>query len=190
MVRLLARNWWVLTIRGVLAILFGIATFFLPGLTLATLALMFGAFAIVDGAFAIASAITGRTGGMPWWALLVEGLLGIAAGALTIVWPGITLLTFLYLIAAWAIATGIFEIVAAIRLRKEIEGEWALGLCGVASIVLGLALGGAPLQGLVVIAWIIGVYAIAFGAFLLSLSFRLRKFSRALHAHADRSAVS
>src|SRR4051812_6662048 len=115
----LARYWWALVLRGVVAILFGVMAFAWPGLTLGALVLLFGAYAFVDGAFAIAAAIAGRTEGIPWWALLVEGLIGIAAGIATVAWPGITALALLYMIAGWAIATGVLEIVAAIRLRRE-----------------------------------------------------------------------
>src|SRR3954469_15088793 len=115
MVIVLARNWWVLVLRGLLAVLFGIAAFAWPGITLAALVILYGAYALVDGIFAIASVMIGRTSGMPWWALLLQGLAGIAVGIMTFAWPGITALVLLCLIAAWAVVTGIFSIVAAIR---------------------------------------------------------------------------
>ena len=140
MVIVLARNWWALVLRGLFAVLFGIMALAWPGITLGALVLLYGAYALADGVFAIAAVMAGRTGGRPWWSLLVEGLVGIAVGIMTFAWPGITALVLLYLIAAWAVVTGIFEIVAAIRLREEIRGEWLLALSGILSILFGLAL--------------------------------------------------
>jgi uncharacterized membrane protein HdeD (DUF308 family) len=133
----LARNWWLLALRGGLAILFGVLVLFWPVLGLVVMVASFAAYALVDGGFAIAAAVTGPATGRRWWGLLLEGLLGISAGVLTIVWPEITLIVLIYLIAAWAVATGVFEVVAAVRLRKVIEGEWALALSGILSIVFG-----------------------------------------------------
>jgi len=178
MVIVLARNWWVLVLRGLLAVLFGIAAFAWPGITLAALVILYGAYALVDGIFAIASVMIGRTSGMPWWALLLQGLAGIAVGIMTFAWPGITALVLLCLIAAWAVVTGIFSIVAAIRLRKEIRGEWLLALSGVLSIVFGFALVFNPLAGALAVVWLIGAYAITFGILLMALGFRLRSWSR------------
>src|SRR3954451_5125366 len=110
MLVVLTRNWWTLVLRGVLAILFGLSAFLWPGLTLGALVLLFGAYAFADGAFAVTAALVGRTGGLPLWAMLVEGLIGLAAGVATVLWPGITLFILLCLIAAWAVATGAFEI--------------------------------------------------------------------------------
>src|SRR4051794_34974783 len=140
MVMILARNWWALALRGLFAVLFGIAAFAWPGITLGALVLLYGAYAFVDGVFAIAAALAGRTEGLPWWALLLEGVFGIAAGVIAFAWPGITALALLFLISAWAVVTGVFEIVAAVRLRKEIRGEWLLALSGVLSVLFGVAL--------------------------------------------------
>jgi uncharacterized membrane protein HdeD (DUF308 family) len=178
MVIVLARNWWALVLRGLFAVLFGIMALAWPGITLEALVLLYGAYALADGAFAIASVIAGRTEGRPWWSLLVEGLVGIAVGIMTFAWPGITALVLLYLIAAWAFITGIFEIVAAIRLREEIRGEWLLALSGVLSILFGVILVIWPGAGAVALVWVIGAYAIAFGALLIALGFRLRSWSR------------
>jgi len=178
MLIVLARNWWTLVLRGVLAILFGVMAFAWPGLTLGALVLLFGAFAFVDGVFAIAAALTGRTGGMHWWALLVQGLIGIGVGIATAVWPGITALTLLFVIAAWAIATGIFEIVAAIRLRREIQGEWLLVLDGVLSILLGIGLAVFPGAGALAVVWYIGAVAIVSGVLLIALGLKLRSWAR------------
>jgi uncharacterized membrane protein HdeD (DUF308 family) len=178
MVMVLARNWWALVLRGFFDVLFGIAAFVWPGITLAVLVLLYGAFALVDGSFAIAAVLVGRTRGMPSWALLVEGLAGIAVGAITFFWPGITQLALLFMIAAWAVVTGVFEIVAAVWLRKEIRGEWLLALSGVLSVAVGVALVVNPGAGLLAISWMIGTYAIIFGVLFIVLGFRLRSWLR------------
>jgi uncharacterized membrane protein HdeD (DUF308 family) len=174
----LARNWWALVLRGLFAVLFGIMAFAWPRLTLEVLVLLFGAYALVDGVFAIAAALVGRPRGMPWWALLVEGLIGVAVGIVTFVWPGITALVLLYLIAAWAVLTGVFEIVAALRLRKEIRGEWLLALSGILSVLLGVALVIRPGAGALALVWLIGAYAIASGVLLIALGIWLRGWFR------------
>ncbi|HEV8354711.1 MAG TPA: DUF308 domain-containing protein [bacterium] len=170
----LARNWWAVVLRGVLAIAFGLIAFFYPTLTLPLLVLLFGAYALVDGVFAFLAAMRAAARHERWGAFILEGISGVAAGILTFVWPAMTALVLLYLIAAWAVITGIFEIVAAIRLRKEIAGEWMLGLGGLASIVLGVLLVVYPSSGALVVIWIIGLYAILFGVLLLGLGLRLR----------------
>jgi uncharacterized membrane protein HdeD (DUF308 family) len=185
MVIALARNWWALALRGLIDVLFGVAAFAFPGITLAALVIAYGAFALVDGIFAVAAALVGRTHGMPWWSLLVEGLFGIAIGVITFLWPGITELALVYVIAFWALATGVFEIIAAIRLRKEIEGEWLLGAAGVLSILLAVVLIVRPGTGALAIIWTIGAYAIAFGVFLIVLGFRLRSLSSRTPAAAS-----
>jgi uncharacterized membrane protein HdeD (DUF308 family) len=178
MVIVLARNWWALVLRGLLAVLFGIMAFAWPGITLGALVLVYGAYALADGIFAIYAALAGRTQGLPWWALLFEGVTGIAMGVLTFAWPGITAMVLLYLIASWAVVTGIFEVAAAIRLRKEIRGEWLLALSGVLSILFGVILVVNPGAGALAVIWLIGAYAIVFGALLIALGFRLRTWSR------------
>ena len=174
----LAGNWWALALRGLLAVLFGITAFVMPGLTLAALVLLYGAYALVDGVFAVVASLAGRTFGTPWWAMLIRGLLGIAIGIVTFVWPGITELALLYIIAAWAVVTGGFEIAAAIRLRKEIQGEWLLVLSGALSVLFGLALMVYPAAGALAIVWLLGSYAIIFGVLLLVLGLRLRSLSQ------------
>jgi len=171
----LARYWWVLALRGVAAILFGALVIVWPALAWVVVVASFAAYAMMDGGFAIVSAFAGEG---RWWALLLEGVLGISAGVLTILWPGITQLVLLFFIAYWAIATGVFEIVAAIRLRKEIEGEWVLALSGVLSVLFGLALVILPGAGALAVAWLIAGYALAFGALMLAVAFRLRSFIR------------
>jgi uncharacterized membrane protein HdeD (DUF308 family) len=170
----LARNWWLVLLRGICAIIFGLLTIMWPGLSLLTLVLMYGVFALFDGGLAIGAAIMGGTLAPRWWLALV-GLLGIGAGAVTLMWPGITGLVLLYFIAGWAIAAGIFEIIGAIRLRKEIEGEWWLVASGILSVLFGLAILLFPAAGALSIAFAIGCFAIAYGALLVGFSWRLKK---------------
>lgn len=169
----LARNWWVVVLRGVLSILFGLIAFFMPGITLAALVIVFGAWAFIDGIFALVSAVAGQ-GSRPWWALVLRGLAGIAAGVIAFLLPGITAIALLFVIAAWAIIGGAFEISAAIRLRKQIEGEWLLGIAGGLSILFGALLLANPGAGALAVLWIIGAYAIAFGIVNIVLGFKLK----------------
>jgi len=164
----------------VFALIFGVLVLFWSSISLIWLVMLFGGYALADGIFALASAIEKATDKpsepkRPWWAMLLQGAVGITVGVLTFAWPGITALVLLYLIAAWAIITGIFQIVQAIRLRKEIEGEWMLVLAGIASVVFGLLLQIFPGAGALAMVWIIGSYSMAFGILLLLLAFRLRQ---------------
>jgi len=170
---LLARRWWAVVLRGVAGILFGMLAFVMPVATLAALVLLFGAYALVDGIFNIVAAATGR-GGWPWWALLLAGLVGVGAGLVTFLWPGLTALTLTYLIGVWAVAIGVLEIVAAIRLRKAIANEWWLGLSGALSIVFGGLLMLAPAAGALAMVLWIGVFAFVYGIALVALGVRLR----------------
>lgn len=179
---LLARNWWALALRGVVAILFGLAAFVWPGLTLAVLVALFGAYALVDGIFALAAAVRAVQQHNRWWPLLLVGVAGIAAGVLTFFYPGITAVALLVIIAAWAIVTGIFELITAIELRRHISGEWLLGLSGIASILFGILLIAQPGAGALALVWLIGIYAIVFGLLELGLAFRLRSMQEELRA--------
>ncbi len=181
---MLVRNWWVVLLRGVAGILFGIFTFVAPGISLAALVLLFGAYAFADGILAIVTAIRRRGETDRWWVLLIEGIVGIGAGLVTLVSPGLTALALLYVIAAWALVTGVFEIAAAIRLRKVITGEWLLALSGVASIALGVLLMSYPGAGALAVIFWIGAYALVAGAALVVLSFRLRARGRSHTPHA------
>lgn len=170
----LARNWWVIALRGVFAILFGMVAIGWPGVTVGALVILYGAYALADGIFALISAFRAAEAHKRWWPFIWEGLLGIAAGLIAFVYPGITALALLYVIAFWAILTGILEVSAAIRLRREIAGEWALGLGGLASLVFGVLLIVYPGAGVLTVIWLIGAYAITFGVLLLVVAFRLR----------------
>ena len=173
MLQLLARRWWALALRGVIAVLFGLLTFFIPGVTLISLVLLFGFYAILDGIFDIVSAMKAPG---HHWPLLVEGIVGIVAGIVTFMWPGITAMILLYLIAFWAILTGVLEIVAGIRLRAVIANEILLILMGVLSTLFGILIIIFPGAGaLAIIIWI-GAYAVVFGIILIVLAFRLRSF--------------
>jgi uncharacterized membrane protein HdeD (DUF308 family) len=175
MLHTLTANWWALAIRGLVAVLFGLLTLFLPGITLVTLVLLFGAYALVDGVFNVIAFFRVAS---HQWALLIEGVVGIVAGVITFAMPAITAIALLYLIAFWAILTGIFEIVAGIRLRKAIANEWLLLMMGVLSLLFGFLILFAPGAGALAIMLWIGAYALVFGVFLLALAFRLRGHRR------------
>jgi uncharacterized membrane protein HdeD (DUF308 family) len=174
MVNMLARNWWVLALRGLFAIIFGVLAFAWPGVTLATLVLLFGAYALVDGVFSVIEGISSYGERERWWAVLLEGLASIAIGLITFFWPDVTALVLLYFIAAWAIITGVLEIIAAIQLRRVITGEWLMILSGLASIVFGVLLVVFPGAGALGLLWLIAAYAIVFGVLMIILAFRLR----------------
>jgi uncharacterized membrane protein HdeD (DUF308 family) len=176
MLDVLARNWWALALRGLAAVVFGVMVFAWPALTLLTLIWWFGAYALVDGVLAIVAAVQAAGRQQRWGAMIIEGVIGIVVGALAFLWPGITVLAVLYLIALWSILTGIFEIAAAIRLRREIAGEWLLGLGGAASILFGVLLMVLPGAGALALLWLIGGYALVFGVLLLLLAWRLRRW--------------
>jgi uncharacterized membrane protein HdeD (DUF308 family) len=174
----LSRNWGWVVLRGVAAILFGAFALFQPGITIAALVLVFGAYAFVDGALMLAWAIAHRLGDSSWVALVVGGLLGIGTGLVTFFRPHLTAVALLLVITAWAIAIGVATIAAAIRLRREITGEWKLILSGLLSVALGVILLAAPQTGALAMALWIGAYAIAGGALLIGLGFRLRSWGR------------
>jgi len=178
MLEQISRNWWLYAVRGVVAIIFGVVAFAQPVQALQALVLVFGAYALVDGIFAIFAGIAASRYFDRWWAVLLEGVVGVVIGLLTFFWPNITALVLLYFIAAWALITGIFEIVAAIQLRRVITGEWALILSGLLSMVFGVLLFVFPAAGAVSMVWMIGVYAILFGITLIILAFRLRSLGR------------
>jgi uncharacterized membrane protein HdeD (DUF308 family) len=172
----LVRRWWMPVVRGLFAIAFGVLCFVAPGSSLFALVLLFGAYALVDGVLNLGHAIGG--GRQNWPALLFSGLVGIAAGVLTFMWPKITAVALVLVIAAWAIITGVAALVAAVKLRKAIHGEWLLALEGVLSIALGVLLFLRPGAGALALVIWIGAYAVVSGILLLALGFRLRSLGR------------
>ena len=174
----MSRYWWMTLLRGVIWILFGIVVFTQPLISLLTLTLLFGAFVLADGITHVVHAFGGRRENEDWWVLLLTGLCGIAVGVLAFFNPAITALALLFYIAAWAIAIGVLEIVTAVRLRKEIEGEFWLILAGALSVAFGVLLLTRPATGALSLLWLIGGYAIASGVILIALAIRARGFAR------------
>src|SRR5690349_1781292 len=170
MLRTITHSWWMLLVRGIFAILFGIAAFIWPGLTIEVLVSLFGAYALLDRIFTIIVGIQQYGEAKRWWAVVLEGIAGIVLGVLTLFWPGTTAAVLLAFIAAWAIVTGVLEIAAAIGLRKVIQGEWMMILAGAASILFGVLMILQPAAGAVAIIWLIGAYALIFGVLLSSLA--------------------
>ena len=179
---ILHRGWWLLLLRGIVAIAFGVLTWVQPGISAVALVLLFGAFAFADGVLSTWTAIAGRANHEYWWLLLLRGLLGIGVGILAFVEPGVLALALLFYIAIWAIATGVLEIATAIRLRREIEGEWLLILSGLISVVFGGVLIAHPGAGALALLWLIAAFAIAFGVVLVILAFKARGFARRVAA--------
>ncbi len=175
MLHALAKAWWLVLLRGLLSIVFGVLAFVWPAITLFALVIMYGAFAFADGVLALIGAFTGRLKPLPVWWLVLVGLAGIAAGVVTLLWPGITAVVLVMFIGAWALVHGIFEIFGAIRLRKEIDNEWWLILSGVVSVIFGLIVLLAPGAGALGLIWAIAAYSIVFGITWVMLAFRLRK---------------
>jgi uncharacterized membrane protein HdeD (DUF308 family) len=174
----LAERWWAIALRGVAAVLFGIFTFLSPAISLFALVLLFALYALTDGVFSLASAVRRARQKVSWGALVFHGLASLAAGVVALIWPNITALVLLLVIAAWALVTGVAQIIAAIRLRKEIRNEWWLGIAGALSVLFGILMFLFPGAGaLAVVLWI-GAYALVFGAVTLAFAFRLRAFKR------------
>lgn len=173
----LARHWWTVALRGVIAILFGIAALARPGVAVLALVVLFGIYVLIDGVLAIATAIWAAGRRLRWWPFAVEGLVGVAIGIATFAWPAITAVALVLLIGWWSLVTGVFEIIAAVRLRDLIRGEWLLALSGALSLLVGVLLLVFPAVGAVSVVWVIGLYALVFGVLLLTLGIRLRNFS-------------
>ncbi|MBZ0299665.1 MAG: HdeD family acid-resistance protein, partial [Anaerolineae bacterium] len=148
-----------------------------PGITLVVLVVLFGGYALVDGFILSILAFKNRKNDSNWWLMLLTGLVSIAAGIVTFIWPGITTVSLFYVIVAWAIFTGISEVIYAIQFRKEIEGEWLLVLDGILSVGFGMLLIAQPIPGALAVLWMIGVYAVAYGVMLVVLAFRLRNLA-------------
>jgi uncharacterized membrane protein HdeD (DUF308 family) len=183
LLRALAENWWLLLLRGIAAIAFGVLAFIWPNLTLLTLTFLWGIYAIADGIFALGAAVSGKGGQIaPRWWLGLIGIAGILAGLITFVWPGITAQVLLVFIASWAIVAGVLQIWGAIQLRKEIEVEWMLALSGLLSVALGVALIARPGAGALAVVWLIGSFAILVGCIYISLALWLNE-----HKHSGLS---
>lgn len=170
----LQKNWRMLLMRGIFAVVFGVLTLVWPGVTLRALTILYGAYAFLDGIFALTAAMTGTAKPEPAWWLVVVGLLGIGAGLLTFFWPGITALMLVIFIGAWAIVRGVFEITGAIMLRKVIHNEWLLILGGILSVAFGFLVLGNPGAGALGVLWLIGSYSILFGALMIGLALKIK----------------
>ncbi len=173
--------WWALALRALAAILLGIFAIVMPGPTLAAIVIVFGIHAITDGILAIIAAVRGIRKNERWGPMLFQGVIGIIAGVIAIGWPGTGALALTYLVAAWALVTGAFEIAAAIRLREVIKGEWLLFIAGLLSIVLAVLIVVFPGAGALTLVWWLGAYAFAYGVVSLALAFRVRSWT---HGHA------
>ncbi len=180
----LVRNWWALALRGLAAIVFGLIAFLTPGVTIAALVLLFGAYALVDGVFSIVAGIRAAERHERWWPFALEGLASILVGVIAFVMPVAAAFALLWFVSAWAILTGAIRIGAAIRLRKEIQGEWMLILNGALSVLFGIVIIFRPGAGLITLVWVLGAYAIVFGIVLVGLAFRLRGHRQRMGATA------
>ena len=179
MLHALARNWWALLIRGIAAVIFGILALVWPGATWVAIAFLFGAYAFVDGVFAIVAAVRAAEAHERWWPFLIGGIIGLIIAAITFYDVGITILALYFTIAAWALLTGIVQIVAAVQLRKHVANEAWLILGGILSILFAVLMWWRPIAGAVAIVWIIGIYAIVFGIMMIAFSLRLRSHAAA-----------
>jgi uncharacterized membrane protein HdeD (DUF308 family) len=175
-------RWWVLLLKGIAAVVLGVCAIVWPGITLVTLAYMFAIFTLIDGVVALILGFRGESDGTVWWTMVALGVLAVAAGVIAFAWPGITLVALLAVIAASAIVRGVFEIAAAVRLRKEIDDEWILGLSGFMSIVFGALILYRPDAGLLAMALFVGAYMLAIGVLAIALSLRMRRMGSALTA--------
>ena len=188
---LLMRSWWVLALRGLAAVAFGLITLVLPGVTVLSLLTVFAVYALLGGGASVVGAFSNRKHGGDWWALLLLGICGLAVGILTIIYPLLTTFALIVMIGVNALISGVFDIVLAIRLRKAIQGEWLLVLNAIISIVFGFLILAFPAAGTFALVWMIGVYALLTGILLLSLAWRAYKLKKdgAFGSGAGRPAV-
>lgn len=180
MVQLLARNWWTFTLRGIIAIIFGIVAFIWPTITALALVYLFAIFAFVEGIWGLVGAFSYGMSGSQRFLMVLIGLLGLAVGVAAVVYPGITALSIVIVVSWWAIITGIMGLVVAFEMRKVIENEWLLVLSSLLSIVFGILLLWRPYAGVLTLTWLFGFYAILFGIFMLSLGFRVKSLGSAV----------
>lgn len=174
----LHRSWWLLLLRGIAAVAFGVLTFVWPQISLLTLILVYGVYALIDGVLALIAAIRGG-GFVPRWWLALGGVVSILAAVVAFAWPGLTALVLVYLIGFWSILRGVLEIIGAIRLRKEIANEWTLGVAGALSVIFGLILVFMPGAGAIGLLWLIATWAVLFGLLLIWVAFKVRKLAKA-----------
>jgi uncharacterized membrane protein HdeD (DUF308 family) len=177
----LARKWWVLLLNGICAIVFGLTAFTWPGMTLLTLTIVYGLYCIAEGVASIIVSVTRGKRGESWGVMLFRGVISLIAGGVALFWPAMTAIALLVLIAVWAIVRGIFEIIAAIRLRQIINNEWLLVLGGIISVLFGAFIMARPGSGALSLIWIIGAFAIAHGILLIALSLKLHKLATIAH---------
>lgn len=175
MLRTMTETWWLTAVRGGIAILFGLAAILWPGIAFATFVLLFGAFAFMSGVFTTWTALSLRARKQSSGPFLVQGLFGIAIGLLALFFPLATGGAIILLVAAWALVSGLIEVAAALRLRRELEDEWMLILSGALSMLLGLLFVFFPVAGIWAVTWLVGIYAVLVGLALLQLSWRLRR---------------
>ena len=189
MLSTVSRTWWLAALRGALAIVFGVAAFVWPGPTFDVLVLLFGAYAFFDGVVVLTFGLMAARTHDRWWPPVLGGIVGLAIGVVTFVQPAVTALALVYVIGAWAIVTGVLEIIGAIRLRKVITNEWLMGFSGAISIVFGAVVLAQPGTGALALVFLFGYYAILAGVSQIGLGFRLRRLGEAL-PHRAQSAAS
>jgi len=176
----ISSNWWLLALRGALAVMFGVAAFVWPGLTFEVLVLLFGAYAFIDGVIMFSFGLMAAGDKQQWWPMVLGGIIGIAVGVLTFAQPAAMALALVYVVGAWAIVTGLLEIVAAIRLRDVISNEWLMGVSGALSILFGALVLYQPNAGALTLVWLFGLYAILAGVSQISLGLRVRRLDQTL----------
>ena len=174
----LHRSWWLLLLRGIAAVAFGVLTFIWPQISLVSLILVYGIYALVDGVLALIAAIRGGGFAPRWW-LALGGVISILAAGVAFAWPGLTALVLVYLIGFWSILRGVLEIIGAIRLRNEIANEWSLGAAGALSVIFGLILVFMPGAGAIGLLWLIATWAVLFGLLLIWVAFKVRTLAKA-----------
>jgi uncharacterized membrane protein HdeD (DUF308 family) len=180
MIGLMKEKWWIWLLRGIAAIIFGTLALLMPGITLEVLVLFLAVFLLVDGAFNIFASLNHSKETKYWWLLLLEGIVSVLIGIITLIWPQITVIALLFLIVFWAMVNGFFRILAALQLRKYTKGEWFLIFSGIFSLIFGVLLLIWPDKGLLVLIWMLGFYAFIFGILLISFAFKARKLQNNL----------
>jgi uncharacterized membrane protein HdeD (DUF308 family) len=175
----LSKNWWILLLRGFISVVFGVATFIWPSITLFALTILWGVYALSDGLVSLGAGLFGKgqATSSRWW-LAIAGIASIAAGVVTFMWPGMTSIVLLMFIGAWAIVVGSMQIWGAFQLRKEIDNEWLLGLSGLLSVAFGVVMFMRPNAGALATLWVIGAYAVVVGLLFMALAFKVKSLGR------------